>query len=211
MLEATTRTVPTSPGRISRYTGAWLALGTALALSGVLRDLPQLAGAFVISSAVAWTLAYRRSEEVRRWASALPMRAIIAAHALRLPIGAVFLWEASRGQLHPTFADRAGWGDIAVGAVALAVAIAGARRPRVVRAFAWFGLVDILIAFGTAMYLVFVVQDPVMVAALSRLPYPLLPMAVVPLVIVTHLLMLTRRSPSPAPHGARPSAPRDRR
>lgn len=192
MLNATTNTVPTSSIRISTVVGLWLSVGITLATTGVLGVAPFIGPAFVIASALGWTIAYRRSERVRHFADALPMRALVAAHAVRLPIGAVFLWEESRGQLAPLFAQRAGWGDIAVGAVAIGVALFAAHKRSVVRAFAWFGLVDILVALGTAMYLLFIVQDPLMLAPIARLPYPLLPLAIVPLVVVTHLLMLAR-------------------
>lgn len=192
MLHATTNTVPISSTRMPLLVGAWLGVGTTLATAGALSAIPQLAPAFVAASVTMFVLVYLRGGTVRRWADALPMRAMIAAHALRLPIGAVFLWEESRGLMDPTFAARAGWGDIAVGAAAMLVALFGSRRRGVVRAFAWFGLVDILIALGTAMYLLFVVNDQVTFDAITRLPYPLLPLVVVPAVITTHLLMLAR-------------------
>ncbi|MBZ0232946.1 MAG: hypothetical protein K8M05_11505 [Deltaproteobacteria bacterium] len=203
MLEATTRTVPDSSRRFSLYAGAWLAFGAALAFGGALRAIPQAGPAFVLASAVAWSIAYVRSDDVRRWAGALPMRALVAFHAIRLPIGALFLWEASHGRVPQLFADRAGWGDMAAGAAAIAVAIAGWQRPRVVRAFAIFGLADILVALGTAMYLLFVVNDPLTFEAITRLPYPLLPLAVVPVVVVTHLLMIVTGG---AAYATRPAA-----
>jgi len=192
MQQATTNTVPSSSNHAPLLVGGWLALGALVALVAPLGEAPQLAPAFIIMSAIGWSLAYARGGAVRQWADALPMRAVIAGHALRLPIGAAFLWEASRGQLSPMFAQRAGWGDMAVGAVAILVALFAWQRPRVVRAFAWFGFGDILIAFGTTMYLLFVARDPLMLDAITRQPYPLLPLAIVPVVFVTHLLMLAR-------------------
>lgn len=198
MLEATTKTIPGRPHRIPLIVAAWLALGATLGLSGAIEQVRQIAPAFVIGSAIAWSIAYAQRGSVREWADALPMRALVAFHAIRLPIGAVFLWEASRGRLPSMFADRAGWGDIAVGAAAIAVALYGWRHRRVVLAFAIVGLADILVAFGTGMYLVFVARDPLMDSAITTLPYPLLPMAIVPLVMVTHLLMIVRGGSSSA-------------
>jgi hypothetical protein len=192
MLEATTRTVPDPSRRGPLVAGAWLTLGVALALSGVLRHAPQLGFAFVAVSVIGWSLAYAQRGAVRAWADALPVRALVALHIVRLPIGAVFLWEAARGQLPQLFADRAGWGDIAVGAAAIAVTFAAAHRPRVVRLFALVGLADILVALGTGAYLAFGAQDPLFTGAIARLPYPLLPFVIVPAVIITHLLMLAR-------------------
>jgi hypothetical protein len=190
MLDATTNHVP---NRAPLLIGVWLTLGTTLALTGALGEARQLAPVYIASSVALFVISYLRSSSFRAWATALPIRAVIAGHALRLPIGLVFLWEESRGQLSPMFAQRAGWGDIAVGAAAILIALFAWRKPRVVRAFAWFGLIDILVALGTAMYLMFGVQDPLMLEAIARLPYPLLPLVIVPLVITTHLLMLGRR------------------
>jgi hypothetical protein len=192
MLQATTKTVPSPSVRLPLLLGVWLVLGSTLAVTGTLRHVPQVAPAFLAASVLTFAIAYLWGGAIRQWADALPMRAVIAAHALRLPIGAAFLWEASGGTLSPMFAQRAGWGDIAVGSAAIAVALFAWRERRVVRAFAWFGLVDILIALGTGMYLLLGVQDPLMLSAIARLPYPLLPLVVVPLVILTHLLMLAR-------------------
>jgi hypothetical protein len=92
------------------------------------------------------------------------------------------------------FADRAGWGDIAIGLLALALAFTPLRRRSVV-AFSVIGLVDILLALGTGSYLMVIARDPLMLAAIARLPYALLPLVVVPIVIGAHLLVLAR------PHG----------
>lgn len=196
MLDATTKTIPVPSNRTPLAVGAWLTLGCSLALSNVLSSAPQLAPAFILGSAILWTLLYVRVASVRTWADAFPMRTLVAMHALRLPIGALLLWEGSTGRLSQLFAQRAGWGDMAVGIAAIGVALVASTQRRAVRMFAWFGLVDILIAFGTAMYLLFVARDDLMLDAIGRQPYPFLPLALVPIVVVTHLLMLarTRRS-----------------
>ncbi|MEJ7597822.1 MAG: hypothetical protein WKG01_07945 [Kofleriaceae bacterium] len=174
----------------------WLVAGIAFAMSGVVARLPPLAPMWVAGSVAGWTLAYRRSCSVRDWARGIDLRAIMLGHALRLPIGAVFLYEASQGRLAPMFANTAGSGDIVVGALALATTLAlpaiTVRRVRIVRAFTWFALIDICVALGTGMYLLLVVGDPTFVVPFARLPFPLLPGVIVPLVITTHLLTLAR-------------------
>jgi hypothetical protein len=192
MLEVTTRTVPDSSRRAPLYALLWLGLGLTLAVAGAATSARPLVPAFIIASCVGWTLAYARDGGLRRWLDGLPLRVVIAAHAVRLPIGALFLWEESRGLLSPSFALRAGYGDIVIGALAIVVAVVGWQRRRVVGAFAVAGLIDILIAVGTAMSLLFVAHDPLMLGAIARLPYPILPFAIVPAVIATHLLMLAR-------------------
>lgn len=196
MLQATTNTVPTtsSRNRTALLFNVWLSIGISLAVSNPLPAVPHLAPAFVLGSALLWAMLYLQLQRVREWADALPMRALVAAHAIRLPIGAVILWEQSMGRVSPVFGQRAGWGDMAVGAAAIVVALLASHRRRAVRAFAWFGLIDIAIALGTAMYLIFIANDGLMHAAISRQPYPFLPLAIVPLVVISHLLMLARTS-----------------
>ena len=188
MLEATTKPVPDSRLLVA----GWLALGAILALSGVLAHLPQVGPAFLAASCAGWIVLYARRGATRRWLDALPLRPLLALHAIRLPIGAAFLWESSHGRLSPLFATRAGIGDIAIGVVAIGVAAIGWNNRGIVRAFTIIGLADILFALGTGIYLMFVARDPVMLTAIARLPFPLLPFAVVPTVILTHLLVLAR-------------------
>jgi hypothetical protein len=192
MLEATTRTVPVPSHRAPLLVALWAAVGASLAFAGAATHAPPLIPLFVVTSVFGWTIAYTRGGPVREWLDALSLRGVVALHAIRLPIGAAFLWEAGRGELAPLFAERAGWGDMIVGAAAIGVALFAWQRRRVVRAFALIGLVDILIAFATGTYLLFVAKDPLMLGAIARLPYPLLPFGVVPAVMTTHLLMLAR-------------------
>jgi hypothetical protein len=193
MSKATTSTVPAPPSRAPLAIALWAAAGFLLAVSGILTRVEAIAPAFVFGSVALWGASYRQRGAVATWLDGVPLRTLLLLHAIRLPIGVAFLWEASRGQLAPVFADRAGIGDIVIGAVALAVGAFFLRRRLIVIAFSVFGLVDIFVALGTGMYLWFVAQDPLMVAAIARMPYPLLPLGVVPAVIVAHLVVLARR------------------
>jgi hypothetical protein len=188
MHEATTKPVP-GPRLL---VAAWYAFAVVLTLSGILGRAPLVGPVMLVGSCATWIVLYRRRGQARRWLDSIPLRPLLALHIIRLPIGAVFLVEASQGRLAPLFAARAGWGDIAVGAAAIVVAGFLWRRRGAVRAFTILGLADILFALATGMYLMFGVQDPLMLDAIARLPYPLLPFAVVPTVILTHLLVLAR-------------------
>ncbi|MDQ3335187.1 MAG: hypothetical protein M4D80_08495 [Myxococcota bacterium] len=188
MLEATTKPVPDPRLLVA----AWYSIAVLLALAGVLTYAPSAGPAMLVVSCATWIVLYRRRGHTRRWLDSIPLRPLIALHAIRLPIGAVFLFEASHGRLAPLFASRAGWGDIATGALAIVVAGFAWKRRGVVRAFTIIGLLDILFALGTGMYLAFGVRDPLMLDAIARLPFPLLPLAIVPTVILTHLLVLAR-------------------
>ena len=185
MSEATTRIVPT------HWLAVWAALVAALAGAGALSRAPQLAPVFVVGSCALAAAAYRRRGATRAWADALPLRPLLALHVVRLAIGAIFLWEYARGHLPATFAVRGGVGDIAIGALAIPIALA--PRHGWVLAFSLAGLADILLVFGTAMYLLLAAHDPQMLAALARPQYALLPLGVVPTVVLGHALVLARR------------------
>lgn len=197
MLEATTKTVPHPVRWPALLVVGWLSLGAALAASGVLSRAPQVGPLFISGSVILWIALYRARGAVHRWLDDLPLRPLVALHAIRLPIGALFLWEASMNRLPDLFAQRAGIGDIAIGALALLATALVSQRRRWVVAFSIVGLLDILLALGTGMYLMFVASDPLMLGAIARAPYALLPLAIVPSVIVTHLLVLARRRQIP--------------
>lgn len=172
----------------------WIAAALALGFLGAFPRAPFLAPLSVLLGSVALIGAGRRAGPART--ARLTTRAVLVGQSLRAPIGALFLVELERGNLPATFAVRAGWGDIAagVGALALALSIRGGREPRRALAIAWglFGLVDILLVAGTAAFLAIGRRDPLLLAAFDRFPYGLLPTVVVPLVISTHVLLLAR-------------------
>src|SRR5262249_3551915 len=87
------------------------------------------------------------------------------------------------------FAVRGGWGDIAVASLAV-VAIAFSRSAAVVAIWNVLGLADILAVAATAARseLAF----PGSMHQLDQFPLFLLPTVVVPLILVTHGVMLVR-------------------
>jgi hypothetical protein len=169
----------------------WLVAGVSLAVAHAPGVAPPIAPMFTLGSVALAAIAYRARGGFRAWADGLPLRPLLAAHAIRIVIGALFLYEYAHDRLPGTFAIRGGYGDIAVGLLAL-VAAAVPRR-RLVVAFSLIGLADIVLVFGTAMYLLLVAHAPGMQDAISGPPYALLPLAVVPAVISSHLLVLARR------------------
>lgn len=196
--------------------GAWAGAALAITMSGAL-TLARPVVPLVIVSAVAGTaIAYRRRGSVRRAIDAVPTRTLILFHTVRAPIGILFLFELTRGRLPEAFATRAGWGDFVVGLAAPLVAwwatsrVANASAARqlsdgsssvghrdvvragVLSAFSIAGILDILVAFATAQYAFLVEHDPLITAAIGRLPYGLLPTFIVPLVMITHGITLAR-------------------
>jgi len=188
----------------------WLALALVIAATGVLqRFLPLIPLMFV--TLLATTLfAWHRLASFRAWTTGLDLRVPILLHVSRIVFGALFLVELAAGRLPALFAERGGYGDLVAGALAIVAAIA-AGRPRVRnhapdarlqpaskagRALVWVfsivGLVDIALVFMTAQVLAFVHHDAQLIAAIGSLPYALLPTVVVPLVVLTHLLVIQR-------------------
>lgn len=180
----------------------WLALALVVAHSGIFqRVLPLIA--LMFATALATTLiTWRRSSAFRAWTSGLDLRVPILLHVTRIGFGVLFLVELAAGRLPALFAERGGYGDILAGLLAIIAALAigphgrghTLSTPR--RALAWLfsivGLVDIAMVFITAQVMVLVDGDRQLLAAIGHLPYSLLPTVVVPLVVLTHLLIMQR-------------------
>lgn len=191
MFDSTTRSVPARSWGLLLGAPSWVVASIGLAASGVLPRVPILVAVWIGGSIAAWVAIYRSSAPFRRALDQVDLRIVIALHLIRAPIGALFLWEHARGRLDETFAYRAGIGDIAIGVLAIA-AMALYRRRALVRAWSFAGIADLLLAVATAQFLVLVRHDPLLIDAFSRLPYPLLPALIVPVMILAHLLVLAR-------------------
>lgn len=202
-----TATLPSSPLSTStrrRAAGAalaWMTVAIGCAVTGALTHLPRPAvPLFIWGPVIAGVVVYRSSPSLRALLGAVGLRAILLFHVVRAFIGGAFLVLDARGVLPSAFAQPAGWGDIAVGLLAIpaallvasgAATIAGPRRAALLL---WntFGLADILLAFVAAQRLIFLVGDPRMLGALGRWPFSLVPLVVVPTVIASHLLLFAR-------------------
>lgn len=175
----------------------WLALVLVAGASGVLslerRPLVPLA---IACSTIALVVLGLGRGSLASVARTIDVRVLIVFHAVRAPIGAGFLALAAAGRLDPQFASVAGWGDIAVGALAVVAAAGGVRpgatwtRARLV----WnaFGLVDILAAVAIAQSIVLASDHPQTMAGLFTMPWPMIPLWVVPLVLASHVLLFVR-------------------
>ena len=131
---------------------------------------------------------------LRAWIDARPLRALIGINALRF-VGIWFLVLAARGQLAPVFANRAGWGDIAVAALAIALSITGEPRTGLQRAvvYAWnaFGLLDLVVAVATATMVTVQGVAPGVQPVLS-FPLVVVPAFFVPLFLANHVFIFRR-------------------
>jgi hypothetical protein len=109
-------------------------------------------------------------------------------------VGFYFLALHARGELPWAFAVPGGWGDNVAAAWALLLVLfvrPGTRGGRL-GYLAWnvFGLLDILGVVLTAGRLAF--REPESMRALLELPLSLLLTLVVPVIVVTHVIMLGR-------------------
>src|SRR2546423_99494 len=170
----------------------WLALATVVGLTGVLgvmRGGPQL---LALALTVLVVFVTSRVAAVRESVDALPLQALIGIHAARF-VGIAFLILGARGDLSPLFAERAGWGDITTAAIAVGLLLVGlAKVPRrVLLAWNVLGTIDLIVAVGTA---IFVLQrgDVPGMEPLLGLPLILVPIFAVPLLFATHVALFRR-------------------
>ena len=173
--------------------GVWLLAATAVGGAGALVDLlppwPQviLIGLTLLSLVSLW-----RVGPVRRWATRVDVRMLVAFHLTRF-IGIYFLVLYGRGELPYEFAVIGGWGDIIVAMLAIPLIATGPPKGRRRTAYlAWnvVGLADILFVVATATRLA--LADPTSLAPMLRLPLSLLMTFVVPIVIATHIWLFRR-------------------
>jgi hypothetical protein len=185
---------PASTRQVLILAGTWLLAAILIGASGRLSRLrppaPQLLLAGVT---LALLLAARRWPPLRQFVDTVDVRALTLFHSTRL-VGFYFVALHARGQLPWAFAVPGGWGDnvVAITAILLVLFVrpdGPAGRPLYV---AWnaVGLLDILGVVLTAARLA--LADPGSMRALLELPLSLLLTYVVPIVIVTHVLMLVR-------------------
>jgi hypothetical protein len=149
-------------------------------------------------AATVWTLtalvlfACWKISPIRVWALNVDLRWLVLFHVTRLFAGAYFLLLCQRGQLPCGFARTAGWSDIVI--AILAVAVVGAMRTEFAKPLllTWniLGLIDIIFVVLSALR--FGLNDWQSMHALRELPLSLLPMFLVPLIIASHVLIFVR-------------------
>jgi len=129
---------------------------------------------------------------IRAWVLNIDVRWLVLLHLSRLFAGAYFLVLCQRNQLPCGFARPAGWGDIVVAVLALAVL--GATRTQFAKTllFIWntIGLIDIMFVVFSALR--FGLKNWQSMHALRELPLSLLPTFLVPLIIASHVLLFVR-------------------
>ena len=166
----------------------WLCF--AVGLSGWLHNARAQAVAATVWTLTALVLlACWKISPIRVEALNIGLRWLVLLHVTRLFAGAYFLLLCQRDQLPCGFARPAGWGDIVV--AVLAVAVLGAMRTEFAKPLllSWntLGLIDIIFVVFSALR--FGLKDWQSRHTLRELPLSLLPTFLVPLIIASHVLI----------------------
>ena len=169
----------------------WLCFAVGLASWFHNATAPKVAGTVWTLTALV-LLACWKIILIRVWALKVDLQWLVLFHLTRLFAGACFLVLCQRSQLPCGFARPAGWGDIVVAVLALAVV--GAMRAEFVKTLLliWntMGLIDIIFVVFSALQ--FGLKDWQSMHVLRELPLSLLPMFLVPLIIASHVLIFVR-------------------
>ena len=169
---------------------SWCLSAALLGVLGVLASLHPPFPQLILFGLVALLLiAYRLSNEFRRWLFSVPLKGLVSVHLVRF-VGFYFLWLYEQRQLPFAFAVLGGWGDIVVATLALVLLLLRPRSRMIYQVWNTLGLADILFVVGTATRLA--LADSASMAALLRFPLSLLPTFIVPLIIFTHVVIFLR-------------------
>jgi hypothetical protein len=186
---------PRLPGSAALVAAIWFVLAALAGATGLVVRAPFPLPQLTIVALVVLTISVATGRSrVRAWIDGLPLRALMAIHGVRF-VGIVFLMLAARGELAQVFADRAGWGDIATAAVALAlVGLGGAVTPgrrALIHVWNVFGFLDLLVAVGTATWVTLRGITPGVTPLLS-LPLSVVPLFFVPILMAGHVIIYRR-------------------
>jgi hypothetical protein len=175
--------------------GVWLALAVWISIAGGFYDAsPRMIAITVWVLVAAVLVAIWSVPAVRTFAVSLDSRTLIAVHLIRF-VGLAFVVLYTRGRFPFSFGVIGGVGDMVVAAGALAILAFWTRSGWVNRRpllLVWnsFGLLDIAGVVADALREG--LRNPSMMAPLRQFPLSLLPTFFVPLIIISHLLLLAR-------------------
>lgn len=134
----------------------WFALILTLATTGVFAERAGILPVWLLPAVavppLAFLAAFRTSPPLRAWVAALDPALVTATQAWRV-VGMAFVILWLMGELPAAFAIPAGFGDVAVGIVAVFVTLRVARRApgwrSASRALILAGMADFVLAFAT--------------------------------------------------------------
>ena len=174
---------------ISGFLAVYAMGGFAPGATGPVPAVVYPFSAVLAAGLFAWTLA----PGFRRAMLAVPLPALVALHSGRL-FGAFFVLLYAAGRLPAPFAPVAGWGDVAVGAAAIPIAVLAGRnalRPRWIALWNAVGALDLIAAVSLALLSVpgtpfRLFKDGPGAATMGTLPWILIPSTLVPIYLVLH-------------------------
>lgn len=168
--------------------GGWIGLIAALTANGDAKDFRVFVALFA-ASLIAAPFVWR----------GVASRTFVALNVIRI-LGVEFVLLAFAGALGGPFPYFAGIGDMVAGAFALPVALSmrgeNANDPRVLAWNAW-GLLDLLVAVALGVtsangFPLQVFHAGAGSAAISALPWSLIPLALVPTFMIGHIMIFVR-------------------
>ena len=161
--------------------------GVAIAAStGLLTQVPPRAIAGLVTLGVVLpTLAYAVNNGFRQWVENFGLRRLTLFHSWRIVAAILFFGYGAAGLLPPLFVERAAWGDLIAGLLAVAVVAMPFARWRYA-AMHIFGSIDFVTAVGTGLF--FTLTEPESMNQIRLLPLALIPMFGVALSGATHLM-----------------------
>ncbi|HWW22410.1 MAG TPA: hypothetical protein VNY78_00850 [Edaphobacter sp.] len=141
----------------------------------------------VLTPLTTFTVWYLRSKSFRQYILLLNPRTLTLVHTWRLA-GVVFLVLSTYKILPEVFALPAGWGDIAIGATALPVAMLLARPEHKTSFIVWqlLGTMDLVTAISLGALSRFIDPQGIPTTPMAVLPLSLIPAFAVPLLLILH-------------------------
>jgi hypothetical protein len=193
-------------------TGAWVGLAAAVAGAGGFTNPATVLIMFALPLAAVAALTFF-SAAVRTALLALPMPLLIGLNLIRVG-GVLFVLLAAAGRLAGPFPYIAGWGDFVTGALAIPVAWLAAEKlgnhNRLIAGWNAFGALDLIIAVALGITSrngspLQIIQAGVGTAAMTTLPWSLVPSVLVPFFLIAHAIVFAQlRARIPHETTARP-------
>ncbi len=197
LFAAVLSSLPIRPGArvaLGAGIGAWIAVVVALAGSGAVSGSPFLLPVlFALPLAGAGLAA--TSGSARSAMMAIPPQLIAALNVARV-LGVFMLIAAVTGSMSGPFPYSAAIGDIVTGILALPVARIASHNPHDLRVLEWnvFGALDLVVAVslgittanGSPLQVIHAVPGS---AAMTTLPWALIPLVLVPTYLIGHALL----------------------
>ena len=187
---------------LAAIVGGWIGVAVAVPAAGVLdgaRAGPLALLALFATPLIAVSLLAAFSPAFRAALLGLPMPLLIGLNVIRI-VGVLMVVAAATGELAGPFPYSAGWGDFITGVFALPVAWLAARTMKSggwVAAWNAFGMLDLIVAVLLGMTSangspVQLIHAGVGSAAMTTLPWSLIPTVLVPYFLFSHALVFAQ-------------------